>query len=311
MTGGRASPAGQATGEPDTPMPAAASRQSSRRSDAVDRYAVIGNPVAHSKSPLIHDAFARATGQRMRYERLLAPLDGFVATVRAFAEANGLGLNVTIPFKLQAFALAREHSAARASGAARATRWRGAATTGSATTPTAPDWCANSSATSARRSPAGSCWCSAPEGRRTASSGPCSPNSRGDWSSPTARTRKAVELAARFERDGPISAEPLAVARGAAIRHRRQCDQPRTGHAVPPGLWPHRLFAPQALAYDLIYADQTTPFLALGARAKARARTADGLGMLIEQAAESFYLWRGVRPDTGPVFRLLRAAGRG
>ena len=76
----------------------------------MDRYAVIGNPVAHSKSPLIHEAFARATGQRMSYERLLAPLDAFVATVERFVAEGGRGLNVTVPFKLEAYALAKEKS---------------------------------------------------------------------------------------------------------------------------------------------------------------------------------------------------------
>ena len=76
----------------------------------IDRYAVIGNPVAHSKSPSIHAAFAQATGQTLTYERLLAPRDGFVATVERFVSEGGKGLNVTIPFKLEAFALARERS---------------------------------------------------------------------------------------------------------------------------------------------------------------------------------------------------------
>ena len=71
-----------------------------------DRYAVIGNPIAHSKSPIIQTAFAQATGQDMSYERLLAPLDAFRATVERFAAEGGLGLNVTIPFKEEALALA-------------------------------------------------------------------------------------------------------------------------------------------------------------------------------------------------------------
>ena len=76
-----------------------------------DRYAVIGNPIAHSKSPEIHAAFARQTGQDMSYGRLQAPLDGFAATLAQFARNGGQGANVTVPFKLEAFALAREHSA--------------------------------------------------------------------------------------------------------------------------------------------------------------------------------------------------------
>ena len=91
-----------------------------------DRYAVVGNPIAHSKSPDIHAAFARETGQDLTYERLLAPLDGFVETVAQFQRAGGRGLNVTVPFKLEAFALAQEHSPrALRAGACNTLAWRG------------------------------------------------------------------------------------------------------------------------------------------------------------------------------------------
>ena len=84
----------------------------------MDKYAVIGNPVAHSKSPQIHAAFAQATGQDMSYDRLLAPLGGFAAAVDAFVRDGGRGLNVTVPFKLDAFAVARTASdRAQAAGA--------------------------------------------------------------------------------------------------------------------------------------------------------------------------------------------------
>jgi len=111
-----------------------------------------------------------------------------------------------------------------------------------------------------------------------------------------------------LERDGPISAASLGSLSGEQFDIVINATSLGLGTRVPAGLWPHRLFAAQALAYDLIYADHATPFLQW-ARDEGAARTADGLGMLIEQAAESFYLWRGVRPDTGPVFRMLRPGG--
>src|SRR5450755_3748916 len=91
----------------------------------MDRYAVVGHPVAHSKSPLIHQAFARATGQVMTYELLPAPLDGFLRTVQRFAAEGGKGLNVTVPFKLDAYAIATERSArAKEAEACNTLAWR-------------------------------------------------------------------------------------------------------------------------------------------------------------------------------------------
>jgi len=273
----------------------------------LDRYAIIGNPVAHSKSPLIQEAFARATGQRLRYERLLAPLDGFAATVQTFVEANGLGLNVTIPFKLQAFALARERSArAQSARACNTLAWRGDHWFGDNTdgAGVVRDLTRNLGETiagrhvlvlgagGAARGIAGALLAERPLRLAIAN-----------------RTHaKAIELAAQLERDGPISAAPLGSLSGQQFDIVINATSLGLGTRVPAGLWPHRLFAAQALAYDLIYADHATPFLQW-ARDEGAARTADGLGMLIEQAAESFYLWRGVRPDTGPVFRMLRPGG--
>ena len=273
----------------------------------MDRYAIIGNPVAHSKSPLIQEAFARATGQRLRYERLLAPLDGFAATVQTFVEAHGLGLNVTIPFKLQAFALARERSArAQSARACNTLAWRGDHWFGDNTdgAGVVRDLTRNLGETiagrnvlvlgagGAARGIAGALLAERPLRLAIAN-----------------RTHaKAIELAAQLERDGPISAAPLGSLSGQQFDIIINATSLGLGTRVPAGLWPHRLFAAQALAYDLIYADHATPFLQW-ARDEGAARTADGLGMLIEQAAESFYLWRGVRPDTGPVFRMLRPGG--
>ena len=279
---------------------------------AVDRYAVIGNPVAHSKSPLIHAAFARATGQRMRYERLLAPLDGFAATVRTFVEANGLGLNVTIPFKLQAFALARERSArAQAARACNTLAWRGDHWFGDNTD--GAGWCAISRAIWARRSPAATLLVLGAGGAARGIAGallaerPLRLVDRQSHAREGGRAGGAIRSAtARSARDASASLS------GQQFDIVDQCDQPGTGHVGRRRDYGRtRLFAAQALAYDLIYADQTTPFLHW-ARGEGAARTADGLGMLIEQAAESFYLWRGVRPDTASgVSGCSGAAGRG
>jgi shikimate dehydrogenase len=305
VTGGKGSPADRRPADRISDAGAASPRSSSDQ--AVDRYAVVGNPVAHSKSPLIQEAFARATGQRMRYERLLAPLDGFAEKVRTFVETNGLGLNVTIPFKLQAFALARERSTRAESARAcnmlawRGDHWFGDNTDGAGVV---RDLTRNLGETiagrellvlgagGAARGIAGALLAERPLRLVIAN-----------------RTHaKAVELTAQFERDGPISAAPLASLSGQQFDIVINATSLGLGTSVPAGLWPHRLFAAQALAYDLIYADQMTPFQHW-ARGEGAARTADGLGMLIEQAAESFYLWRGIRPDTGPVFRMLRPAG--
>jgi shikimate dehydrogenase len=307
VTGGRATPSGRRPARHSDDLGSAPGTAAS--TPALDRYAVIGNPVAHSKSPLIHDTFARATGQRLRYELLAATIDGFDATVRAFAATGGLGLNVTIPFKLQAFTLAREHSArARSAFACNTLTWRGDHWFGDNTDGTGlvRDLTNNMSeiisgrdvlvlgAGGAARGIVGALLAERPQRLTIAN-----------------RTHsKAVALAAQFERDGPIAAHAPDSLAGRAFDLVINATSLGLGTSIPAGLWPRGLFAAQALAYDLVYADRPTPFLRW-ARTEGAARCQDGLGMLIEQAAESFFLWRRVRPDTAPVFRLLRAASGG
>jgi shikimate dehydrogenase len=271
---------------------------------SIDRYAVIGNPVAHSKSPLIHASFAQATGQELTYERLQAPRDDFVATVDRFVSEGGKGLNVTIPFKLEAFALARERSTRAASaGACNTLAWRGDHWYGDNTDGAGllRDLIHNVGATiaahdvlvlgagGAARGILQPLLCEAPRrvviANRTSS--------------------RAAELTAAFAGMGPLSAiAPTALA-GQRFDVVINATSIGLGSEVPRDLWPSGLFAPGALAYDLVYADSTTPFVAW-ATEQGAAKTADGLGMLIEQAAESFALWRGVRPQTAPVFALMR-----
>lgn len=270
-----------------------------------DRYGVIGNPIAQSKSPTIHAAFAASTGQDMVYERLLAPLDGFEAEVARFAGEGGLGLNVTAPFKLRAFAIAATATErARLAGAVntlqrKGDRWHADNTDGAGLT---RDLTANLGIDLAG--------CAAAIlGAGGAVRGVLKPLFDAGVASVTISNRtlaKADAIAAEFARHGRIE----AVAPGAFGARRFALVINATslgvaGAAVDGFPFADTIFAPGAFAYDLIYSDRPTAFMRW-ARASGAGASADGLGMLVEQAAESFALWRGVRPDTRPVFSLLR-----
>jgi shikimate dehydrogenase len=271
---------------------------------SIDRYAVIGNPVAHSKSPSIHTAFAQATGQTLTYERLLAPRDGFLATVRQFVGEGGKGLNVTIPFKLEAFALARERSdRAAAAGACNTLAWRGDHWFGDNTDGAGllHDLVHNVGATIAARDVL-------VLGAGGAARGILLPLLREAPRRLVVANRthaRALELASAFAGAGPVSAVMPGTLAGQRFDVVINATSIGLGSEVPRALWPAGLFSQGALGYDLVYANSTTPFVTWAIEHGA-ARTADGLGMLIEQAAESFALWRGVRPETGPVFALMR-----
>ncbi|MBM3352804.1 MAG: shikimate dehydrogenase [Betaproteobacteria bacterium] len=269
-----------------------------------DRYAVIGNPVAHSKSPWIHAEFARATGQRIDYGRIEAPLGAFARTVAAFRAAGGRGCNVTLPFKAEAFALATEPTPrARAARAANTLRFDGEGA-GAAVAADNTDGAGlvNDLERNLRRPIAG---------RRVllmgaggAAQGVLGPLLEARPAALVLANRtagKAQALAARFpgSRGGgydAIAGESFDIVVNATSAG-------LTGGAVP---LPGGLFAPGALAYDMVYG-RDTPFLA--AACAAGAATSDGLGMLVEQAAESFFFWCGARPETGAVLAALRADG--
>jgi shikimate dehydrogenase len=270
----------------------------------MDRYAVIGNPVAHSKSPLIHAAFAKACGHDIVYERLLAPRDGFAAAVRRFASEGGLGLNVTVPFKLEAFGLAREHSErARAAGACNTLAWRG------------DHWYAdNTDGAGLMRDLTHNRGATVTDrdvlvfGAGGAARGILLPllalNPRRVVIANRTQIR-AVELAAQFGDRGALTASLPAQLAGQRFDVAINATSLGLGATVPDGFWLPGLLNEGAVVYDLVYADQETPFLRWAAEQGVPQRY-DGLGMLIEQAAESFALWRGVRPDTSSVFALLR-----
>jgi shikimate dehydrogenase len=274
-----------------------------------DRYAVVGNPVAHSKSPFIHAQFARQTGEDIEYGRILAPLDGFRATVEAFRQSGGRGLNVTVPFKLEAYALATWHSEPALDAEAvnvlkfADERIEGYNTDGvglvrdlesNLAFPIAGQRVLLMGAGGAAQGAIGPLLAAAPAalaiGNRTAD--------------------KAQRLAERFARSGRfprtrLTGSDYAALAGQAfdlIVNATSASLSGTLPALPSGV-----FAPGSLAYDMMYGKGLTPFLKLAQR-QGVARLADGTGMLVEQAAESFLIWRGVRPRTDEVIAQLQSA---
>ena len=259
-----------------------------------DRYAVIGNPISHSKSPAIHAAFAAATGQDMRYDAMLGPLDGFAATVRAFRDSGGCGMNVTIPFKLQALELADETSErARGAGAVNALKFEGGRILA--------DNADGLGLISDIRRNLGVAF----KGKRVLVCG-AGGAARGAMLPLLAEAPATLVVANRTV----AKAEALATIFG-AIGPVQACGYADLGDAwfdivintTSATLSGERLplndsvFRADGLAYEMMYGKGLTPFLGQ-ARAAGTARIADGLGMLIEQAAEAFEWWRGVRPDT-------------
>ena len=269
-----------------------------------DRYAVFGNPIAHSKSPQIHAAFAAATAQDLRYEALLAPLDGFAGAVADFVAAGGRGANVTVPFKEEAFRLATRLSprAARA-GAVNTLVFSGAGMLGdntdgaglvhditrNLTVDLAGKRILLLGAGGAARGVIQPLLAEAPAALHIA-------NRSAD---------KAVALAQAFADLAAVSGGSFSDLAG--LQFDVVINATSASLAGEPLPLPAGLFAPGCLAYDMMYGKGETPFLAQ-ARLAGAARCADGLGMLAEQAAEAFLVWRGVRPATAGVLATLRAA---
>lgn len=265
-----------------------------------DRYAVIGNPVSHSKSPWIHGEFARATGQDIEYRTIEAPLDGFGRAVDEFRAAQGRGANVTLPFKEAAFRYCQDLTArARRAQAVNTLLFDGAGVHGDNTDGAGllRDLTLNLERTI--------------QGQRIllvgaggAARGVLGPLLEAGAAQVVIANRtvaKAVELARCFP-GGALEACGFAALAGRAFDLVINATSAGLEGATP--LLPGSIFRPGALAYEMVYG-RDTPFLAF-ARA-CGAATCDGTGMLVEQAAESFFMWRGVRPQTAAVIAALRA----
>lgn len=273
---------------------------------APDRYVVIGNPVEHSKSPRIHALFAAQTAQDLTYERLLAPLDGFVNSVRAFIAAGGRGANITVPFKEEAFRLADQLSArAAAAGAVNTLRFDTNGTIFGDNTDGAGlvrDITAN-----LRRSLRDKQVLLL--GAGGAARGVILPLLLEGPARLYIANRTPAKAAALVNEFNALSDTPPERLNGGSFSNLAGQHFDIIINATSAGLsdtaldLPEGIFAEEALAYDMVYG-RDTPFMQQAIAAGAQ--VADGLGMLVEQAAESFSIWRGIRPETQPVMQALR-----
>ena len=269
-----------------------------------DRYAVFGHPISHSKSPVIHRTFAEQTAQDMSYEAILAPLDDFAGSLDAFVAGGGRGANVTVPFKAEAFARAtRQTPRARLAGAVNTLVFEADGALGDNTDGVGllRDITVNLGhslagqrvlllgAGGAARGVIGPLLDAQPESlcvaNRTAA--------------------KAHGLASHFADFGcgVLTASDFSGLAGQAfdvVINATSAELGGNSLALPAGL-----FAANSLAYEMLYGCEESLF-ARFARTQGAALVADGLGMLVEQAAEAFLLWRGVRPDSAGVLEMLR-----
>jgi shikimate dehydrogenase len=264
----------------------------------VDRYAVVGNPIGHSRSPEIHRLFAQATRQPISYERLEGPLDGFEEFALGLRDSGYLGLNVTIPFKLDAAKLADSLTArARLAGAVNTLKFDGDTIYGDNT-----DGIGFVRDITHRLgfkvASAAILVLGAGGGVRGLIASLL--EERPKWIAVANRTHgRAQELADEFGVEA-IRLDEIPAEHFDLIVNGTSSSLNQDAPAIDP-----ETFDDCTLAYDLVYAPEATAFMRLAQRGGART-VADGLGMLIEQAAESFLFWRGVRPDTAPVYRELR-----
>jgi shikimate dehydrogenase len=265
-----------------------------------DHYAVVGNPIAHSKSPIIHTAFAEQTRQDLVYSALLAPDEGFREVVDAFRAGGGHGLNVTVPFKQRAFELSTRLSGRASQAQAVNTLWfDGRQVHGDNTDGTGlmTDLTRNlrldltgkhilvMGAGGAARGVLPALLGAGPERLVIANRTP----------------DKATSLAIALSNMGSVAGGGYDALGRDTFDLVLNATAASLSGELPP--LPETVFAPGALAYDMMYG-KDTPFLAFARRLGAR--TSDGLGMLVEQAAETFWVWRHIRPATAPVIAALR-----
>jgi len=271
---------------------------------ATDRYAVIGQPIAHSRSPMIHHLFARQTGQAITYEAIEAPPEGFETAVRGFGAAGGKGLNITVPHKQAAYAICNTHGpeaqraqavntiSIAADGSLRGDNTDGRGFIRDLTVnlqqPVADRRVLILGAGGAARGILAPLLDAEPETLVIANR----------------TTERAEQLIADFSWSERTRALTFA-----ALEHERPFDVVINATSIglqgeaPP--FPACCVGPDSFCYDLAYSLQDTPFV-VWAQSLHAMEAVQGWGMLVEQAAESFEIWRGVRPETAPILEHMR-----
>jgi shikimate dehydrogenase len=267
-----------------------------------DHYVVFGNPIAHSKSPLIHRLFAEQTGQPLDYQTALAPLDDFTAFAKQFF-VSGLGANVTVPFKEEAYRLADQltERGRRAGAVNTLARQPDGSLLGDNTDGAGlvRDLKVNHGVTLKDKRVL-------VLGAGGAVRGALEPLLAEEPYVLVIANRtveKAERLAQEFADIGPVLPagydwleEPVDIIINATSASLSGEVPPIAPSLIQPG---------ETFCYDMMYAKEPTAFCRWATEHKA-GRAVDGLGMLVEQAAEAFFLWRGVRPDSAPVLAELR-----
>jgi shikimate dehydrogenase len=267
-----------------------------------DQYAVMGHPIAHSKSPQIHALFAAQTRQALEYRAILVEPGGFTAAARAFRTAGGKGLNVTVPFKQDAWVFADILSArAERAGAVNTLIFESGGVRGDNTD--GPGLVRDLTVNHGRSLAGQRILLVGAGGAARGVLQPLLAEHPAQVVIANRTAEKALGLAVRFSDLGRVTAS------GFAELAERQFDliinatAAGLEDAVPP--LPEGVLAAGGWCYDLMYSRKPTAFVRWG-QEQGAAQSLDGLGMLVEQAAESFHLWRGVWPETRPVIAALR-----
>ncbi|GKS68435.1 shikimate dehydrogenase [Nitrosomonas sp. PY1] len=269
----------------------------------LDQYAVIGNPISHSRSPRIHTIFAQQTNQSMAYSAILAPLDQFKITVMQLIQQNGRGANVTVPFKLEAYQIAtRLTERASLAQAVNTLKFENDEILGDNTDGIGliHDITRNLAVNLAKKR-------ILLIGAGGASRGVIMPLLQQKPIRLVVANRtfeKAKTLQQQFECYGDITAcnfDNLSNQVFDIVINATSADLQNTFPDIPACI-----FAEDSLAYDMMYRAEPTTFLRFAQRCGV-SRLADGIGMLVEQAAESFYVWRNVYPETRSIIAMLKS----